>query len=62
MMSISKPIYINCKGSFKKYRTDSTGSPESPTRYLMLNLAKKYDLSRRVLITNDEKYDLKASE
>ena len=33
----------SCKGSFRNYRIDSIGYPESPMRYWMLNLFKKYE-------------------
>lgn len=36
--------YIQHKGSFRKYRIDSIGSPESPVRYLLKNLSHKYDI------------------
>lgn len=36
--------YIYSKGSVRKYRFDSIGSPESPTRYLMKYLSNKYDV------------------
>ena len=46
-MPVSEPVYVNCKGSFRKYRVDSIGHPESPMRYWMLNLFKKYDVTTK---------------
>ena len=55
-MTVSEPIYINFKGSFRKYRVDSIGRPESPMRCWMLNLLKKYNVSPSYLTkNNDEK-------
>ena len=44
-MPESETVYVNRKCSFRKYRVDSIGYPESPVRCWLINLFKKYDIN-----------------